>query len=88
MTNPTCPQCQQPLTCRNATLFMGQVAILLECDNGHQTVEIVESSRFIDTDCSYCNGRGETPSYNIETGTIVWKVCRCQVHVPLGIKLA
>jgi len=46
MPNPTCPLCQHLLTARDAIPFMGQVAILLECDYWHQTVEIVPVSRF------------------------------------------
>lgn len=43
--NPTCPQCQRPITARDAMLIMGQVAIWLQCECGYETVAIVEASR-------------------------------------------
>lgn len=41
-----CPQCQTPTEAKQALLFTGQVAILMECDYWHQTVEYVPVSRF------------------------------------------
>lgn len=48
MLNPTCPQCQHPIVAHDAMLVMGQVAIWLQCDNGHDTVDIFAADRFTD----------------------------------------
>lgn len=46
---PSCTKCATQFTARDAIPFMGQVAILLECDYWHQAVEIVPVSRFVMT---------------------------------------
>jgi len=72
MNNPTCPQCQQPLTARDAMPFMGQVAILLECDYWHQTVEIVPVSRFTLTK--------EEQAFSILSRIVVSETCTSVVN--------
>lgn len=66
---PTCPQCQRPIITRDAMLVMGQVAIWLQCDNGHDKVEIVPVSRFNNPQVL----QTDWLKYQIEQGNLIFE---------------
>lgn len=45
---PVCGECRFDCRAIDATLFSGQVAILLQCTNGHLTIKYVSPERYFE----------------------------------------